>query len=371
MKLRVLVKTLRGCLIMKKGWIGLSFTACLALCPTSAFAASQFSFEKLCIENGNPLSGAQFTLRNQQGNVIATAVSENNGETTFSNIPDGQYQLIESMPPKNYIPAAPMYVSVENGQVFIETTLDNGSNIFVYDALSLPIHSTTSSSTVQSSTAMTPNSTVGTSTLKTNSTTQSSETTHSTSSQTMSQNTTTSGEVSSSHQSSTPNQTTSAQKTEHSSTDTINQSVESTTSKSHASTVENSNYKQSTSTSNRSASSAEQTIERPKENRNSDVIPSAAQDVINKISDSAAKNNDTLTHSSVPSHSQHGRIVQQLHVTPYGTQHIMIYEDGYQQKASGKPTLPQTGIKSTSWMTLVGIGCIGASLLLMRKKYYE
>lgn len=357
---------------MKKGWIGLSFAACLALCPTSAFAASQFSFEKLCIENGNPLSGAQFTLRNQQGNVIATAVSDNDGETTFSNIPDGQYQLIESMPPKNYIPAAPMYVSIENGQVFIETTLDTGSNIFVYDALSLPTHT---SSTVQSSTPMTTSSTVGTSTIKTNSTTQSSETTHSTSSQTMSQNTTTSSEVVSSHQSSkssTPSQTTSAQKTEHSSTDTINQSVKSTTSQSHASAVENSNYKQSTSTSNRSASSAEQTIERPKENRNSDVIPSAAQDVINKISDSAAKNNDTLTHSSVPSHSQHGRIVQQqLHVTPYGTQHIMIYEDGYKQKASGKPTLPQTGIKSTSWMTLVGIGCIGASLLLMRKKHYE
>lgn len=358
---------------MKKGWIGLSFAACLALCPTSAFAASQFSFEKLCIENGNPLSGAQFTLCNKQGDVIATAVSDSNGETTFSNIPDGQYQLIESMPPKNYVPAAPMYVSIENGQVFIETTLDNGSNIFVYDALSLPTHSTTTSSTVQSSTAMTTNSTVGTSTLKTNSTTQSSETTHSTSSQTMSQNTTTSGEVISSHQSSTPNQTTSAQKTEHSSANTVNQSVKSTTSQSHASAVENSNYKQSTSsTSSRSASNNGQMIEKPKENRNSDIIPSAAQDVINKISDSAMKNNDTLTHSSVPSHSQHGRIVQQqLHVTPYGTQHIMIYEDGYKQKASGKPTLPQTGIKSTSWMTLVGIGCIGISLLLMRKKYYE
>lgn len=350
---------------MKKGWIGLSFAACLALCPTSAFAASQFSFEKLCIENGNPLSGAQFTLRNQQGNVIATAVSDNNGETTFSNIPDGQYQLIESMPPKNYIPATPMYVSVENGQVFIETTLDNGSNIFVYDALSLPTHT---SSTVQSSTAMTTNSTVGTSTLKTNSTIQSSETTHSTSSQTMSQNTTTSGEVISSHQSSTPSQTTSAQKTEHSSANTVNQSVKSTTSQSHASTVENS----STSTLNRSASNNGQMIEKPKENRNSDIIPSAAQHVIDKISNSAAKKNDTSTNSSIPSHSQHGRIVQQqLHVTPYGTQHIMIYEDGYQQKASGKPTLPQTGIKSTSWMTLVGIGCIGASLLLMRKKHYE
>lgn len=358
---------------MKKGWIGLSFAACLALCPTSAFAASQFSFEKLCIENGNPLSGAQFTLCNQQGDVIATAVSDSDGETTFSNIPDGQYQLIESVPPKNYIPAAPMYVSVENGQVFIETTLDTGSNIFVYDALSLPAHNTTTSSTVQSSTPMTTSSTVGTSTSKTNSTTQSSTTTHSTSSQTMSQNTTASSEVVSSHQNSTSSQIVSSQKTKHDSTNITKQSTESATPASHASTAENSNYKQSTgSTSSRSTSSAEQTIERPKKNRNSDVIPSAAQHVIDKISNSAAKNNDTLTNSSVPSHSQHGRIVQQqLHITPYGTQHIMIYEDGYQQKASGKPTLPQTGIKSTSWMTLVGIGCIGASLLLMRKKYYE
>ncbi|AQM58610.1 SpaA isopeptide-forming pilin-related protein [Clostridium baratii] len=53
-------------------------------------------------ENGNVLSGAKFKLV-QNDKVIATGITDNNGKLVFSNIPKGDYQVIEEQAPTGYL----------------------------------------------------------------------------------------------------------------------------------------------------------------------------------------------------------------------------------------------------------------------------
>ncbi|MDO5003738.1 MAG: SpaA isopeptide-forming pilin-related protein, partial [bacterium] len=53
-------------------------------------------------ENGNVLSGAKFKLV-QNDKVIATGTTDNNGKLVFSNIPKGDYQVIEEQAPTGYL----------------------------------------------------------------------------------------------------------------------------------------------------------------------------------------------------------------------------------------------------------------------------
>lgn len=54
-------------------------------------------------ENDNPVGGAEFTLTSQKDSSVYTAVSDGNGDVTFSNLPFGMYTLTETTVPKYYV----------------------------------------------------------------------------------------------------------------------------------------------------------------------------------------------------------------------------------------------------------------------------
>ncbi|WP_027634360.1 SpaA isopeptide-forming pilin-related protein [Clostridium hydrogeniformans] len=94
--------------------------------------------------SGNVLSGAEFTLYDSNGNVVETAISDNNGMITFENVDYGNYTVKETKAPEGYVPSKDeikievkdhekVYsYDVENtrikGKVQIKKT-DNGGNV--------------------------------------------------------------------------------------------------------------------------------------------------------------------------------------------------------------------------------------------------
>ena len=92
---------------IKKEWLGLTLTlSCVAILAMGKVdTLNQLSFQKLCIEDGKPLSGATFALYNSAGQIVATATSLYDGTTVFSDIPNSEYTLAETKAPENYIPA--------------------------------------------------------------------------------------------------------------------------------------------------------------------------------------------------------------------------------------------------------------------------
>lgn len=61
-----------------------------------------FSFSKVDADTSLPLEGAVFELR-QDNIVVATTISENGGNVTFSDIPPGEYILVETQAPTGYV----------------------------------------------------------------------------------------------------------------------------------------------------------------------------------------------------------------------------------------------------------------------------
>ena len=53
-------------------------------------------------EDSNPLAGAEFTLYDENGVAIGTAVSDNSGIVVFDNLPLGKYSIQETKAPENY-----------------------------------------------------------------------------------------------------------------------------------------------------------------------------------------------------------------------------------------------------------------------------
>ncbi len=54
-------------------------------------------------EAGNPLEGAEFTLFDNAGKVVAKSITDKSGITFFSNIPVGSYKIVESKAPQGYV----------------------------------------------------------------------------------------------------------------------------------------------------------------------------------------------------------------------------------------------------------------------------
>ena len=63
---------------------------------------TDFSFEKTD-KNGNPLSGARFTLENDATGAIKSATSGSAGTVTFRNLKEGTYTLTENVAPNGYV----------------------------------------------------------------------------------------------------------------------------------------------------------------------------------------------------------------------------------------------------------------------------
>lgn len=55
-------------------------------------------------EQGEPLSGAAFALRREDGTILMTALSDENGVVTFERIPYGSYTMVETKPLPGYLP---------------------------------------------------------------------------------------------------------------------------------------------------------------------------------------------------------------------------------------------------------------------------
>ncbi len=62
-------------------------------------------------EAGNPLVGAEFTLFDNAGKVVAKSITDKSGITSFSNIPVGSYKIVESKAPEGYV-ASTVSISV-------------------------------------------------------------------------------------------------------------------------------------------------------------------------------------------------------------------------------------------------------------------
>jgi uncharacterized repeat protein (TIGR01451 family) len=69
----------------------------------------------------NPVSGAVFTLYNEQDEVVAQQTSDTNGEVLFENVPYGDYTIRETTPPQGYFASSDVLnVSVTEDGVIVD-----------------------------------------------------------------------------------------------------------------------------------------------------------------------------------------------------------------------------------------------------------
>ena len=73
--------------------------------------------------NGQPLTGAKFTLKDSKGNVVGTKTTEN-GKLSFNNLPVGTYTLTEDSAPAGYVTVGPQTVVITNNNTTKLTLVD-------------------------------------------------------------------------------------------------------------------------------------------------------------------------------------------------------------------------------------------------------
>lgn len=73
----------------------------------------------------NKITGAKFELRNSSNNLIAEGTTNTSGTTTFSGLPVGNYIVIETYTPSNYIlNSNPMSITVSSGNTETRTVVN-------------------------------------------------------------------------------------------------------------------------------------------------------------------------------------------------------------------------------------------------------
>jgi pilin isopeptide linkage protein len=83
---------------------------------------SQLTIHKTDID-GNPLSGANFTLTSTDGTVINPEMI-NESQFLFTGLVDGQYTLTETVIPTGYKGISPIVINIENGIISVPLTND-------------------------------------------------------------------------------------------------------------------------------------------------------------------------------------------------------------------------------------------------------
>jgi pilin isopeptide linkage protein len=83
---------------------------------------SQLTIHKTDID-GNPLSGANFTLTSTDGTVINPEMI-NESQFLFTGLVDGQYSLTETVIPTGYKGISPIVINIENGIISVPLTND-------------------------------------------------------------------------------------------------------------------------------------------------------------------------------------------------------------------------------------------------------
>ena len=83
---------------------------------------------------GDPLAGATFELRDQQGNVVQGPVTAGqDGQVLFTGLTIGEYQLVETQAPAGYLPRDPIPVSVyvdDDGQLIATPDLGDYDDLW-------------------------------------------------------------------------------------------------------------------------------------------------------------------------------------------------------------------------------------------------
>ncbi len=78
---------------------------------------------------GSPLAGAEFSLYDQGGNIVATAISIQSGEVLFEHIPYGDYSIRETNPPQGYfITNVVLTASIRENNVIVTAAPASVSN---------------------------------------------------------------------------------------------------------------------------------------------------------------------------------------------------------------------------------------------------
>ena len=93
---------------------------------------AKLDFTKVGSDNGQALTGAQFTLADNSEAIAWTDSTDsgNDGKVAFANIPSGYtYTLTETVAPENYNTVAPITVTVKYGKLTADSTAEGGANI--------------------------------------------------------------------------------------------------------------------------------------------------------------------------------------------------------------------------------------------------
>lgn len=64
-------------------------------------------------KDGNPQAGVEFTAYDENGNAVATAVSDENGVVRFEGLNQGKYEIKQTNAPEGYLPANPVEVNID------------------------------------------------------------------------------------------------------------------------------------------------------------------------------------------------------------------------------------------------------------------
>jgi uncharacterized surface anchored protein len=75
-------------------------------------------------ENGDPLAGAEITLREDDGTFVYARMTEGDGMAIFCKLGGGDYVLTETVTPAGYTTADPVPVSVNVGET-TKVTIEN------------------------------------------------------------------------------------------------------------------------------------------------------------------------------------------------------------------------------------------------------
>ena len=93
---------------------------------------AKLDFTKVGSDNGQALTGAQFTLADNSEAIAWTDSTDsgNDGKVAFANIPSGYtYTLTETAAPENYNKVDPITVTVKYGKLTTDSTAEGGANI--------------------------------------------------------------------------------------------------------------------------------------------------------------------------------------------------------------------------------------------------
>ena len=94
-----------------------------------AFETRPVGVTKLDTDNNNPIAGASFVIKDENGDVISTIKSDEDGKVSFGDMPGGKYTIEETQAPEGYVKSNVVFdVTVDgSSQATYKPRFKNGS----------------------------------------------------------------------------------------------------------------------------------------------------------------------------------------------------------------------------------------------------